>query len=257
MKPSLRKVSIVYRREMAEIRSSKTLIVFVLFAAMQCLLMFVSQAPGKIEDTYLFFMLGGLVAVIACFDIISKEREHRTLDLLLTQGISRQGLFLAKLGAAFTYCFFGTLVVIIGGIVGSFLSGKIPAWGDWLAEFGMTFWLLSIYAMLSLLFSSVFRRGKWALAGAATTWFLMRPAILGNIVLGPLSKLFGWNRSLTWYAAACIPEFAFRLGLDIKRGAPDDVAILWYFPYLVLGIYVIAFAVSAWLVFRNQDEPVS
>jgi len=256
MNLEFKKIATVYHREMVELRSSRSLAVFGLFAILQCLLMIVNKAPNRVENSFMIFMLGGFVGVLVCFDMITKEREHHTMDLLLTQGITRRGLFLAKWLATLSFCVIGGAAALCGGAIGSIISGKSLVWGDWLAEFIMAVWLLSIYGVLSLMYSATAKRGKWALIAASVTWFMMRPAILGQILLGPFSNYLGWSKSLTWHIAAWMPEFAFRLGLDIQRVAPDDVYIEPWLPYLVLSIYLVVLSLSAWLVFRRQDEPV-
>jgi ABC-type transport system involved in multi-copper enzyme maturation permease subunit len=249
------KIAAVYRRELAEIRSPRILAVFGIFAGLQCILMMVSRSPGRAEDSYLAFMLGGLVAVMTAFDMIAKEREHHTIDLLLTQGITRHGLFTAKWLATLTLCTVAAAAAALGGIAGAAASGKPPAWGDRLAEFGMFAWLLIVYGSLSLACSTALRRGKHALIAASIIWVILRPPVIGTLLVGPISEALKLTKSQTWRIAACLPDFAFRLGLDIHRVAPSDVVIPPYLPYLVLGIYTVVFSLLAGLVFLRQDEP--
>ncbi len=253
---SWRKMEAVVRRDLYEMRSSRLLAVWGLFGAVQCLLMMVSKAQGRIEDTSVIFWLGGVVGVIVGFDIIAREREHRTLDLLLTQGISRPALFAAKWGATLILCAGAAGSALVGGVVGAAISGKMLIWGDFLVEFGMVFFLLEVYATLGLLCSVVFRRGKWALTAAAVAWGILRPPVVAMLLIKPLESALHWSKGQVWQVVALVPEFAFRMGLDGQRGVPEDVVLPMGLPYVALAVYVIVFSVAAGLVFVRQDEPV-
>lgn len=255
MKREFPKIWAVVRRDLLEMRSGRVLAVFGLFALFQGMLMFVSKSPGRIEDVFLVFMLGGLAAVLLGFDGFSREREQRTLDLLLTQGISRGGLYMAKWLALMSLCMAAAGTAIGGGILGAWLSGKSVAGPDFLAEFAATAWLLSIYGALALTCSATLRRGKWALIAAVIIWMAFRPMVIGTLVLGPVSDWLGLSKTQTWNIAACLPEFAFRITLDPGRATPADVRVPLWLAYAALSAYLSGFSLIGWLVFRRQDEP--
>jgi ABC-type transport system involved in multi-copper enzyme maturation permease subunit len=255
MKREFLKIGAVIHRELSEMRSGRILAVFGLFALFQGALMFASKATGRVEDVFLIFMFGGLTAVLIGFDSFAREREQRTIDLLLTQGISRRGLYTAKWLSLILLCIAAAGTAIIGGILGSLLSGKSVAWTDFLAEFAATVWLLSIYGTLALACSATLRRGKWALIAAIVIWIAFRPMVIGNLVLGPVSDALGLSKTQTWHIAACLPEFAFRFVLEPGRASPSDVSVPIWLAYVALSTYLIGFSLLGWLVFRRQDEP--
>lgn len=255
MKHEFLKVGAVIRRELLEMRSGRILAVLGLFALFQGTLMFVSKATGRIEDVFLIFMFGGLTAVLIGFDGFAREREQRTIDLLLTQGISRRGLYAAKWLSLILLCIVAAGTAILGGMLGSLLSGKPVARLDFLAEFAATVWLLSIYGALALACSAMLRRGKWALIAAIVVWIAFRPMVIGTLVLGPVSGALGLTQTQTWHIAACMPEFAFRFVLDPGRASPSGVNVPTWLAYAALSAYLIGFSSLGWLVFRRQDEP--
>lgn len=255
MKHEFSKIGALVRRELLEMRSGRMLAVFGLFALFQGVLIFVSKSIGRNEDVFLVFMFGGLAAVLIGFDGFAREREQRTLDLLLTQGISRQGLYAAKWLALMLLCTAAAGTAILGGGVGSLLSAKPVARLDFLVEFIATAWLLSIYGALALSCSAALRRGKWALIAAVVVWVAFRPMVIGTLVLGPLSDALGWSKAQTWNIAACLPEFAFRFVLDPARASPADVGVPLWIPYIAMSAYWIGFSLLGWLIFRRQDEP--
>lgn len=255
MRQEFRKVGVVIRRELLEIRSGRMLAVFGLVALLQGTLMFVSKATGRIEDMFLFFMFGGLTSVLIGFDALAREREQRTMDLLLTQGISRRGLYAAKWLSLILLCTAVAGTAIGGGMLGSLLSGKPVARLDFVVEFAAAAWLLSIYGALAVACSAILRRGKRALIGAVILWMTFRPMVVGTLVLGPASDSLGLSRNQTWRIAACLPEFAFRFVLDPGRASPPDVDVPIWLAYVALSLYLVGFSLLGWLVFRRQDEP--
>jgi hypothetical protein len=143
-----------------------------------------------------------------------------------------------------------------GGVMGAVFSGKLLIWSDFLIEWGMVFWLLTVSATLGLLCSVVFRRGKWALTAAAGVWGVLRPPVVAMLLLKPLESALHWSKGQVWQVVALVPEFAFRIGLDGRRGVPEDVILPVGLPYAALAAYVILFSVAAGWIFLHQDEPI-
>lgn len=255
MKHEFPKIWAVVRRNLLEMRSGRALAVFGLLALFQGALMFVSKAPGRVEDAFLIFMLGGLAAVLFGFDGFAREREQRTMDLLLTQGISRWGLYIAEWLSLMVLCIAVAGTAILGGMLGALLAGKAVARLDFLVEFAATAWLLAVYGAMALACSASLRRGKWALIAAVMIWMAFRPMVIGTLVLGPVSEALGLSKAQTWNIAACLPEFAFRFVLDPVRASPSDVHVPVWLAYVALSAYLIGFSLLGWLAFRRQDEP--
>ena len=169
-----RKMIYLLRRELYEFRSSRLLAAFGIFGLLQGVIMFSARAHGRTEDTILVFLIGGLSTVITAFDLVAREREQHTIDLLLTQGVSRTSLFLAKGLTAFLFSVIGALVFCVATVSGTAIAGYPVLWGDLLPEFGMITWMMGAYAAIALACSVIFRRPKTALIGAMMTWEIGR-----------------------------------------------------------------------------------
>lgn len=245
------KILALLQREMYELRSARSLATLGLFTGMQLMLVLGSQKIGLLESTLLLFQLGGVMALILCYDSLAREREHHTLDLLLTGGLSRGSLFTAKWLAGMAWCLLCTLALTMATGLGSWIKGQPFGAVDLLVLFGMVFWLLAVYGLLALACSTVYRRSKWALILAIGIWGLLRPPVQALLVIGPL----GWDKQQVWSYLAWLPDFAFRMGLDPAKSAPQGVLIPPHVPYLAMGLACIAMTLLAWLIFRLQDEP--
>jgi len=252
----MNKVFPVFNRELMELRSGRMLAAVGLFTFLQFFLALNSKTHGRIEDVLLVFQAGGIVAVIMVFDLIARERETHTIDLLLTQGISKAGLFIAKWLAMVVFCGVGAAGFVLGNTAGTWISGAEVIWLNILAQGAMVWWLFSVYGAFSLLFSVLFRRAKWALIGAACIWVGFRPPVLALLVLNPLKEAFQWTKSQLWQVLAFMPEFAFHIGLDPVRGAPEGVTLNTSWSYVALAAYVVVLSLAAFLIFVRQDEPV-
>ena len=254
MKLKLQHIFLVIRREFLDLRSPRSWLPLVLFAALQFLISAVNKSHGRVEDTVLIFQIGGILTIILAFDLIAKERENHTIDLQLTQGISRNGLFIAKWCAMVAFCLLGGLAYIIGNGLGMLIQRVPIQITDLLAESGMIAWLLSVYGSIALLFSVLFRRAKMALAGSVVVWLLFRPPVLSLLIFNPLQQVFDWSKNQLWQVLALMPEFAFRIGLEPARAIPNDVSIRAVWSFLALSAYVILLGFAAGGVFANQDE---
>lgn len=252
----MKKILYVLKRELLEIRSWRMLVVLGVFTLLQCFIASASKAHGRIEDVLLVFQIGGIVAVIMGFDLVARERENHTIDLLLTQGISRAGLFACKWIAMFVFCGLGAAGYMVGNAAGSLAGGFTIHWIDLLAQGGMVWWLFSVYGAVSLLCSVLFRRAKWSLIAAACVWVAFRPPVLALVVLNPLKAAMNWSKDQLWQVLAVMPEFAFHIGLDPLRGSPDGINLQPAWSYVALAAYLIVLSLAALVVFLRQDELV-
>jgi ABC-type transport system involved in multi-copper enzyme maturation permease subunit len=254
MKHATRNIICVLKREIMELRSWRILLTIGLFAALQFFLSIISKAHGRVEDTILVFQMGGIIAIIIGFDLIAKEREQHTIDLLLTQGITRSGLFAAKWCAMLVFCMLGGISFLLGNSLGMLLKA-IPLNGwDMLVEFAMVSWLFSIYGSITLLCSVLFRKAKLALAGSILVWMFFRPPVMALLIFNPLKNAFGWSKSQLWQVLALMPEFAFHIGLDPARGVPEGVILQPVWSFLAMITYLVVLSLIAQISFLQQDE---
>ena len=189
-----------------------------------------------------------------CFDLIAKEREKHSLDLLL-QGASRSQIYVAKGLAAVLYAFAAALLFNLVTVAGYLIKGHIPLLSDMLCEMGALWWMLAIYALLALVSSILFYQGKWSLVAVIITWVLMRPSFIAVLIFKPLENILNLTKTDLWRALSFLPEYSFRLILDPLRAVPDGVSISPWWGYVILTGYVVILTIGGWLIFRRQDEP--
>lgn len=256
MTSTIPKILPLLRRDLAELRSPRTLAILGIFTLFQFFLSMSAKVHGRVEDSLLVFQMGGIIAVMIAFDLLSRERENHTLDLLLIQGISRSGLFFVKWLAMIIFCCLGALGFMLGDLAGMLLHGFSINGLDLIIGTGMTAWLLSFYGSVSLLFSTIFRRSKWALIGSALVWVLFRPAVLALMLITPLQKALNWSKDQVWQFLSLLPDFAYHVGLDPVRGTPQGVIIQPAWSYLALFCGVLFCSAAAAWIFARQDEPV-
>ncbi|MBA4384478.1 MAG: hypothetical protein C0410_07055 [Anaerolinea sp.] len=256
MNSEIKKMFFLLKREFFEFRSVRVLAAFGVMGILQGIIMVNSQEHGLMEDTFLIFLIGGLCTVITCFDLVSREREQHTIDLLLTQGINRGSMYLVKWITAALLSAIGALVFCFATIIGTAISGEDVLWNNFLPEFGMITWAMGSYAAIALLCSIIFRRPKSSLIAALMVWVIFRPAVFGMLVIDPIRKALNLSKTELWRVVAFIPDFAFRLGLDIEKAAPKDVIIPASWPLLALSGYILLGTLLAWLIFIRQDEPI-
>ena len=256
MKCEWKKIILLLRRELFEFRSIRVLAVFGVFGFLQSICMFSARDHGLMEDTIFLYLIGGLCTIITCFDLIARERELHTIDLILTQGITRSSLFLVKWITTVILSVITALVFCVATVAGTTLAGQSILWENILREFGVIILAMEAYAAIALLCSIIFRRPKSALIAAMSVWVVFRPPVVSLLLIHPIQSALSLDKAATWKFVAFIPEFAFRLGLDIHKGAPEDVTLPGGWPFLALTGYVVIFSILAWLVFSRQDEPV-
>lgn len=250
------KVILLLRRELFEFRSIRVLAIFGIFGFLQCIIMFSARAHGLMEDTIFLFLIGGLCTIFTGFDLIARERELHTIDLILTQGITRGSLFLVKWITTVMLSAIGALVFCIATVIGTALAGQPILWENFLREFGIITLAMEAYAAIALVCSVVFRRPKSALIAAMSVWVVFRPPVVSLLLIHPIQSAFSLDKAATWRFVAFIPEFAFRLGLDIHKGAPTDVTIPASWPFLALTGYIVIGSILSWMIFMRQDEPI-
>ena len=257
MKTEWKKFFLLIKREIFEFRSVRVVAVFGIFGLLQCLMMFSANEHGLMEDTIFLFMIGGLCTVITGFDLVTREREWHTIDLLLTQGISRGSLFWVKWTTTIVLSLMAALIFCLSTIIGTLLAGQSVLWENLLREFCVITLEMEAYAAIALVCSVVFRKPKSALITAMVIWVTFRPPVVSLLLISPIQNFLSLDKTATWRFVSFIPEFAFRLALDIHKGAPSEVTIPPGWPFLALTGYIIIGSFLSWVIFIHQDEPVA
>lgn len=256
MNVAWKKIMLLLKRELFQFRSARILLVFGIFGLVQALMMFAARAHGLMEDTMFLFFIGGLCTLITAFDLVARERETHVIDLLLTQGISRGSVFFVKWIVSLILSVLGAFIFCAATVIGTGAAGQPVLWSNVLPEFGMVTWLMATYAVIALLCSVLFRNGKSALIAATSIWVVFRPPVVSLLLIHPIQSALNLDKTATWKFVAFLPDFAFRIALDIEKATPADVTIPISWPIMALCVYFLVCSIAAWIVFLRQDEPV-
>jgi ABC-2 type transport system permease protein len=192
-----------------------------------------------------------LVAALVAGDIVAAEDHNRTLKTILTRSAGRSTIFVAKVGAAFTYVLVALVVMAVTGTVaGGLTSGFTPlptftaviAPGHALALIAASTGVYALPALavasIGLLLSTVSRNSAGAVVGTLMVALAMQ---LTQIVPGldsPAVQRWLLTPQLDAWLAL------FRSPLD--RGTLEHAA--W-----VSGLYVVVCLSVAWVHFIRRD----
>ncbi len=122
---------------------------------------------------FLFALVGPLVAIVYAFDAITKERASRTLDLLLVRPVSISGIVFGKFIGTLGAILIPTTAIALGALAAIWaLTGTPPSPSFALGFFAMSWLLVAIYALMTILMSSLFNSTASALFSAVAVWLL-------------------------------------------------------------------------------------
>ena len=190
-----------------------------------------------------------LIALMLGFDAIVGEREHGSLDLLLSMPITRGELLLGKyLGLAGALAF---STVAGFGLVGLVLSAQLDLnalfhyFGFMLSSVLLGCAFLSLAVMLSVFASDRTRASGLAIA----MWFFF-VLIFDLLVLGVLVVTAGqWGGEALPYALLFNPADVFRI---LNIFSMDDVRTLYglstVFPPALAQPWLLGLVMAAWIV---------
>ncbi|MCD5401300.1 ABC transporter permease [candidate division NPL-UPA2 bacterium] len=184
-------IKVVAKKEIRESLKTKRLVIIGLLYLVGMLLTAIfhghflnSELVGMVKSMDFILVIwsgGSLFTILLAYDAIVGERRQKTLILLLSQPIEKDGIFYGKFVSrlvAIAIVFFP--VVSLGMIVQVALSGNVPALGDvgrvylsLLAMFfGFTCWLA-----LTFLFSSFLKTPFACLVVVLVLFILVRPIL--------------------------------------------------------------------------------
>ncbi len=129
-------------------------------------------------DAVLLNLVGGfmglilpIVAIAVSFDAIARERAQGSLELLLARRVRREGILVGKFVGAFAAIAVPLVAVLLGGIgVVTALSGRAPTGTFAVAVFGASLFLVAVYVLLMLLFSTLAKSVGTAVVFGVVLW---------------------------------------------------------------------------------------
>lgn len=213
-----------------------------------------AHVKHRIEWPALFFFLwlfGFLAAIGLTFDRVSSERESRALDFLLTSGAARFSLMISKvvvsvlLSAALGVGFLAASTFVYAPFVG--VPTALAVWRHLVPVCA----LLTVYGMLALVCSTVFRTSKVALLAAFSVALGMRPRIYEALVQ-TVSRLLDLGPNAATALRALSPEVALIHITGVGPSVGDRQPVVAGLVQGGLAALAIALAV---VVFLRQEEP--
>lgn len=216
-----------------------------------------SGSPQEVmESGQMFYMaavfsfnfVGSLVALAMSSNGISRERESKFLDLILTSGVSKGKVYLSKLVAAFISSgVFAVLYTLAMALVYLLITGDLP-----LSLLMFQYVLpissfLSIFTLMGLLLSVILRSSKTSLITALMIGALLMPRLFVMTADG-LGNALGIPQTVI--------DILYLISPAMIMNALNGYSDLGYtlLGLLFLALYLILLAVAGTVVFARQDE---
>ncbi len=198
--------------------------------------------------TFAFLILGSLAALSLNFDAISKERQNKVMDLLLTSSLSKTQIATGKLMASLALSLlfsllYNLLVTLIyclfrtgGAVIRVALHNVLPVAA-----------LIFIYSLMGLFLSVLFRSSRTSFIVSMACGLILMPRIFEMFVDGICKglKLENAVSNLIMFASPAM----IMSGLTGYNGASNLLTGIGAFL-----IYTVVLTVLFFTVFRNQDE---
>lgn len=195
-----------------------------------------------------FNFFGSIVALALNYDGISNERESKFLDLIITSGISKKKVYMSKILTSFLISgMFALLYLLLLMLIYLVMSGDI---GMSLLTLKYVFPLtafLSIFSLLGLMLSVVFRSSRTSLIASIIIGGLLLPRLF-IMIADSLGNLFGFSEKVTQILYMISPA----LIMNALNGYSERVYVLW--ALLLLVIYLAANTLLGVYIFIRQDE---
>ncbi len=250
-------VLVLLKRDLRNSFNRRIFIFLFLLLFLQIWFVLTSDSIGQVKKTgEMFFMaavfsfnfFGSIAALTLNFNGMSIERESKFLDLILTSGVSKKRVYLSKIITnvlfsgifALSYVLVLTLfyLVMTGNIGISLLTLRyiLPITA-----------FLSLFGLMGLMFSVLFRSSKVSLITSIFIGILLMPNLFVSIVDG-LNNLIGFNDKAVQVLYMISPVLA----MNALNGYSEKTYVFWALAVLV--IYLSAVIISGMIIFTKQDE---
>ncbi|TLZ56253.1 MAG: hypothetical protein E6K15_06465 [Methanobacteriota archaeon] len=114
-----------------------------------------------------------IVAIAVSFDAIARERVQGSLELLLSRRVRREGILVGKFLGAFLSITLPVIVVLFAGLgVVTLASGRAPALSLAVAFMLASLFLVAIYVLLMLIFSTLAKSVGTAVVFGVVVWLV-------------------------------------------------------------------------------------
>lgn len=141
-----------------------------------------------------------IMAIAISFDAIARERAQGSLELLLARRVRREGILVGKFLGAFAAVALPVVAVLLVGIaVVTSISGRAPTGTFAVAVFGASLFLIGVYVLLMLLFSTLAKSVGTAVVFGVVAWLFFN-LIFSFITSFLLFGSGGYYQSSSFYS---------------------------------------------------------
>jgi ABC-type transport system involved in multi-copper enzyme maturation permease subunit len=195
-----------------------------------------------------FNILGSLAALVLSFDGISRERQNKTMDLILTSGVSKRMVMLSRAAANLAVSFvFSALYLLAVALVYAALGGGV---GTALLCFGYLPGLTAfnfVYCLLGNALSVLFRSSRTSFIVSMAVGLVCMPRLFVTMLEG-IAGTFGMGPGFIEIAGMASPA----LIMNALGGGASGASLAAAFIFLAL--YTAALTLGGSAVFTRQDE---
>lgn len=253
----MKETFLLFRRDLKQILNKRFLLVLLFMVLFQSWFIIGSGYKDKAGQnfefsymgfTFAFLILGSLASLSLNFDAISKERQNKVMDLLLTSSLNKMqiatGKLMASLASSLIFSLFYNLsVTLIYCLFGTGGAVIAVAFHNVLPVAAMIF----IYSLIGLFLSVLFRSSRTAFIVSMACGLILMPRIFEMFVNGICKglKLGDTTSNLIMYVSPAM----IMSGLTGYNGTANLLTGIAAFL-----IYSVALTVLFFTVFRNQDE---
>jgi len=217
--------------------------------------------------TSFFGLLLPIAAIALSFDSVARERAQGSLEVLLAQRVRREGILTGKFLGGFAAVGLPVVAVLLAGVgILTVVSGKAPT-GTFVATvIAASLFLVAVYILLMLLFSTIAKSIWTAVVFGAVIWlffniffsfitlflllssggYMLDPSVYGTLVT---AQLFDPNTLFTMLVGLAIPSSGGSYVGMVPTGYVSTTAVV---AAAVLWVAVL-FLVTL-LVFRKKAD---
>lgn len=253
----MKKMFLLFRRDLKRILNKRFMLILLFMALFQSWFILGSGYKDKAGQnfdfsymgfTFSFLILGSLAALSLNFDAVSKERQNKVMDLLLTSSLSKAQIAASKLVASLAssllfsllynllvtliYCLFGTG----GTVIAVALRNVLPVAA-----------MIYIYSSMGLFLSVLFRSSCTSFIVSMACGLILMPRIFELFVDG-ICKGLNLGETISDFIMFASPAMIMS-GLTGYNGTANLLTGVGAF-----FIYTVLLTVLFFTVFRNQDE---
>lgn len=216
--------------------------------------------------TAFFGLLLPIAAIAISFDAVARERAQGSLEILLAKRVRREGVLVGKFLGAFASAGIPVTAVLLAGVgLLTLVSGKSPTGSFVAAVVGSSLFLVAVYILLMLLFSTLAKSVGTAVVFGVVLWLffnLFFSFITLFIMLGTGGSYFNPGTYGTLIALQLFDPnlvFSMLVGLAIPgTGGYSGMVPNGYISASTVVIAAIAWIVAlfalALFVFRTKAE---